>query len=164
MQKTDIRNKIGLRIKELRKQHGLTQDRFALMTGINRSYLADIEKGNRNFGFDTLEKMVSESRIRSSSGGYKSHGMNTPFRHQENSQFCPSPPCDPAVQRLRQVKDHDSFCHHATWRHLHLLFQRLVHHARNLLHEGVRLCLIQARQHHDDIGALAVDDAPVMAY
>ena len=147
MQKTDIRNKIGLRIKELRKQHGLTQDRFALMTGINRSYLADIEKGNR-----------------SSSGGYKSHGMNTPFRHQEDSQFYPSPPCDPAVQRLRQVKDHDSFCHHATWRHLHLLFQRLVHHARNLLHEGVRLCLIQARQHHDDIGALAVDDAPVMAY
>lgn len=29
------------------------------MTGINRSYLADIEKGNRNFGFDTLEKIVS---------------------------------------------------------------------------------------------------------
>ena len=59
MQKTDIRNKIGLRIKELRKQHGLTQDRFALMTGINRSYLDDIEKGNRNFGFDTLEKIVN---------------------------------------------------------------------------------------------------------
>lgn len=59
MQETDIRNKIGLRIKELRKQHGLTQDRFALMTGINRSYLADIEKGNRNFGFDTLEKIVN---------------------------------------------------------------------------------------------------------
>ena len=57
MQKTDIRNKIGLRIKELRKQHGLTQDRFALMTGINRSYLADIEKGNRNFANDTLEKI-----------------------------------------------------------------------------------------------------------
>ena len=58
MQKSDIRNKIGFRIKELRKQHGLTQDRFALMTGINRSYLADIEKGNRNFGFDTLVKIV----------------------------------------------------------------------------------------------------------
>lgn len=58
MQKSEIRNKIGLRIKDLRKQHGLTQDRFALMTGINRSYLADIEKDNRNFGFDTLEKIV----------------------------------------------------------------------------------------------------------
>lgn len=59
MQKSDIRNKIGFRIKELRKQNGLTQDKFALMTGINRSYLADIEKGNRNFGFDTLVKIVN---------------------------------------------------------------------------------------------------------
>lgn len=58
MQKSEIRNKIGLRIKDLRKQNGLTQDKFALMTGINRSYLADIEKGNRNFGFDTLEKII----------------------------------------------------------------------------------------------------------
>lgn len=58
MKKSEIRNKVGLRIKELRKQHGITQERFALMTGINRSYLADIEKGNRNFGFDTLERIV----------------------------------------------------------------------------------------------------------
>lgn len=29
------------------------------MAGVNRSYLADIEKGNRNFGFDTLERIVS---------------------------------------------------------------------------------------------------------
>lgn len=58
MKKSDIRNKIGLRIKELRKQNGITQAKFALMTGINRSYLADIEKGHRNFGFDTLEKIV----------------------------------------------------------------------------------------------------------
>ena len=53
MNKTAIRNKIGMRIKGLRQQAGITQEKFALMTGINRSYLADIEKGNRNFGFDT---------------------------------------------------------------------------------------------------------------
>ncbi len=58
MKKTEIRNKIGLRVKELRSENGLTQDKFALMTGLNRSYLADIEKGNRNFGFDTLEKIT----------------------------------------------------------------------------------------------------------
>lgn len=58
MVKTDIRNKIGARVKRLRKENGLTQEKFALMTGINRSYLADIEKGNRNFGIDTLDKIV----------------------------------------------------------------------------------------------------------
>lgn len=59
MGKSEMRNIVGERIKELRGEHGLTQERFALMTGINRSYLADIEKGNRNFGFDTLERIVS---------------------------------------------------------------------------------------------------------
>ena len=50
MEKSEIRNKIGERIKALRKRENITQERFALMTGVNRSYLADIEKGNRNFG------------------------------------------------------------------------------------------------------------------
>lgn len=58
MEKYEIRNKIGRRIKELRKTQGITQVQFALMTGLNRSYLADIEKGNRNFGIDTLQKII----------------------------------------------------------------------------------------------------------
>ena len=28
------------------------------MVGLNRSYLAEIEKGNRSFGIDTLDKIV----------------------------------------------------------------------------------------------------------
>ncbi len=59
MGKSEIRNKVGGRVKELRAREGLTQERFALVAGVNRSYLADIEKGNRNFGFDTLERIVS---------------------------------------------------------------------------------------------------------
>ncbi len=47
------------RTKELRHENGITQQQFALMVGLNRSYLADIEKGNRNFGIDTLDKIVS---------------------------------------------------------------------------------------------------------
>ena len=59
MGKSEIRNKVGGRVKELRTQQSLTQERFALVAGVNRSYLADIEKGNRNFGDDTLERIVS---------------------------------------------------------------------------------------------------------
>ena len=59
MEKSDIRNIIALRIKELRRDAEITQQRFALMTGLNRSYLADIEKGNRNFGIDTLDKIIN---------------------------------------------------------------------------------------------------------
>ena len=63
MEKSEIRNKIALRTKELRASQGITQERFAAMTGLNRSYLADIEKGNRNFGIDTLTKIVSGFNI-----------------------------------------------------------------------------------------------------
>ena len=58
MEKSDIRNIIAQRIRGLRQEHGITQRRFALMTGLNRSYLADIEKGNRNFGINTLNKII----------------------------------------------------------------------------------------------------------
>ena len=54
----EIRAAIARRIKELRAANGITQEKFALMVGLNRSYLADIEKGNRNFGIDTLDKIV----------------------------------------------------------------------------------------------------------
>ena len=59
MKTPEARYLIARRIKELRAANGVTQARFALMVGLNRSYLADIEKGNRNFGIDTLDKIVS---------------------------------------------------------------------------------------------------------
>ena len=55
----EIRSYVARRMKELRRESGITQERFALMVGLNRSYLADIEKGNRNFGIDTLDKIVT---------------------------------------------------------------------------------------------------------
>lgn len=58
MEKPETREAIAKRIKELRAEHGITQEKFALMVGLNRSYLADIEKGNRNFGIDTLDRIV----------------------------------------------------------------------------------------------------------
>ena len=58
MEKPEVRFNVAQRIKELRREHGITQERFALMVGLNRSYLADIEKGHRNFGIDTLDKIV----------------------------------------------------------------------------------------------------------
>ena len=55
----EVRSFVACRMKDLRREHGITQERFALMVGLNRSYLADIEKGNRNFGIDTLDKIVT---------------------------------------------------------------------------------------------------------
>ena len=58
MPRKSIRQYASQRIKELRSDKSMTQAELARKSGINRSYLADIEMGNRNFGIDTLEKII----------------------------------------------------------------------------------------------------------
>ena len=58
MTKKDIRQFVAGRIKEIRSSKSMTQTELAKLSGLNRSYLADIEMGNRNFGSDTLEKVL----------------------------------------------------------------------------------------------------------
>ena len=59
MAEKDIRRFVAGRVKALRAEQSITQEELARRGGINRSYLADIEKGNRNFGIDTLDKIVT---------------------------------------------------------------------------------------------------------
>jgi transcriptional regulator with XRE-family HTH domain len=43
----------------LRKAQNLSQRKFALMIGINRTYLIDVEHGRRNVAFDNLMKIAT---------------------------------------------------------------------------------------------------------
>lgn len=49
----------GNRIKYLRRQAGLSQEKFALKADIDRTYLAGIESGKRNMTLMSLEKIVN---------------------------------------------------------------------------------------------------------
>ena len=49
----------GKRIKELRKQTGLSQEKFALKIGMDRTYYASIESGKRNVSLKNIEKISS---------------------------------------------------------------------------------------------------------
>ncbi len=53
-----ITRKVGQRIKELRNQMGLSQEKLALKAGIDRTYLAGIESGKRNATIISLNKIV----------------------------------------------------------------------------------------------------------
>lgn len=53
-----IRMSLAKRVREMRFRKPLTQADLAKLSGVNRSYLADIEMGNRNFGVDTLGKTL----------------------------------------------------------------------------------------------------------
>ena len=55
----DIRVRIGLRIKQLRAQSGLTQDKLAYSIEISRSYLAEVETGKRNISSVNLERICN---------------------------------------------------------------------------------------------------------
>ena len=40
--------KFGQRIRELRQKTGLSQEKFALMIGMDRTYFSSVESGKRN--------------------------------------------------------------------------------------------------------------------
>ena len=55
MSKGDIRKRFGARLRQLRKQNGWTQVQLAEHLGLDRSYVADVERGNRNISLMNLE-------------------------------------------------------------------------------------------------------------
>lgn len=54
---------IGQRIKKIRYNLGLTQDKLASEANISRSYLADVENDRYNPSFDTLEKIADALNV-----------------------------------------------------------------------------------------------------
>ena len=54
----DIQHKIGDRIRKLRHERGLSQEKFANLCELDRTYIASIEQGNRNVSIVNLEKIA----------------------------------------------------------------------------------------------------------
>jgi len=50
---------IGESIRFLRQQNGLSQEQLALISGINTSYIGQIERGEKNPTIKTLEKVAA---------------------------------------------------------------------------------------------------------
>ncbi|WP_302483653.1 helix-turn-helix domain-containing protein [uncultured Dialister sp.] len=53
-----ITKKLGNRIRELRTQIGLSQEKFAQKIGMDRTYFASVELGKRNISIINLEKIA----------------------------------------------------------------------------------------------------------
>lgn len=58
-----IQQKVGITIKELRKEQGMSQETFAYESGIDRRYMSDIENGKRNISLDILERIADKLEI-----------------------------------------------------------------------------------------------------
>lgn len=53
-----ITEQLGQRIKELRHNTGLSQEKFALQIGMDRTYFASVEAGRRNISICNIKKIV----------------------------------------------------------------------------------------------------------
>ncbi|MED4130740.1 helix-turn-helix transcriptional regulator [Shouchella miscanthi] len=60
---SDLRVLIGQRIRTIRKEQGLTQHALAELANLDDAYLGGIERGERNFTIDTIEKIVIGLKI-----------------------------------------------------------------------------------------------------
>ena len=54
----DMKDKIGLRIKEIRTEKKLTQEEVAWKAEVDRTFMNHVENGKRNASVDTLTKII----------------------------------------------------------------------------------------------------------
>lgn len=54
----DITEIFGNRIRELRKKANISQEKFALQIGMDRTYYASVEAGKRNISLKNLKKIA----------------------------------------------------------------------------------------------------------
>ena len=50
--------RFGNRVRELRKKKGLSQEGRALESGLDRSYVGGVERGERNISLENIEKLA----------------------------------------------------------------------------------------------------------
>lgn len=59
----DLLIRLGARIRRLRKKRGWTQVEMAEKVGIDRSFLADVERGKRNVSILNLDLMSKGLKV-----------------------------------------------------------------------------------------------------
>lgn len=55
----DIKYFVGLRIKQLRKENSISQEQLALLSGLDRTYIASVENGRRNISIINIQRIAT---------------------------------------------------------------------------------------------------------
>lgn len=54
----DIQKSFGQKVQQLRKEKGLSQEKFALSINMDRTYFASVEAGKRNIAIKNIQKIA----------------------------------------------------------------------------------------------------------
>jgi transcriptional regulator with XRE-family HTH domain len=58
-----VLRKVGREIREARKARGISQEALALASGLDRSYVGGVERGERNVAIINLKKIADGLRV-----------------------------------------------------------------------------------------------------
>jgi transcriptional regulator with XRE-family HTH domain len=58
-----IQKKFGLTIKQLRAEKGISQEKLAFDADIDRTYISDIERGDRNISHGMIARLADYFQI-----------------------------------------------------------------------------------------------------
>lgn len=59
-----VRKKFGARVRALRKEKGYSQEDFAEECGVHRTYMGDVERGERNVSIDNIAKIAKALKLK----------------------------------------------------------------------------------------------------
>jgi transcriptional regulator with XRE-family HTH domain len=59
----DIKQKFGENVKKIRIEKGMSQEKLALESGLDRTYIPGIEKGERNVSINVIEKISKGLKV-----------------------------------------------------------------------------------------------------
>jgi len=54
---------VGKKIREVRQNLGLSQEKFALVCKLDRTYISDVERGERNISLLNLRKIAKALQV-----------------------------------------------------------------------------------------------------
>lgn len=63
MARTNTQQKLGRKLRSLRLEADLSQEKLGFMTGLDRTYISGIERGVRNPSLKNLEKLAKALKV-----------------------------------------------------------------------------------------------------
>lgn len=59
----DIRVRLGERVRQLRKKHGLSQEALSFRAKIHRTYIGAVERGEQNVSIVNIERIAKALNV-----------------------------------------------------------------------------------------------------
>ena len=60
---TDIHENVRKKIRQLRVEKGLSQEKLAFLADVHRAYIGQIERGEKKIGLTNLEKIANALEV-----------------------------------------------------------------------------------------------------